>query len=106
MGYRTDRPEFLVTVDGQIAPDGGWRIEVVVRFKRPVRPRRDRTIIDDATAAFFRGVLESEALGRTQGATRGHVHVEGDAEIIGAARDVELSSLGIPGWKPGDPWRV
>jgi len=102
VSYRCDESAFLITVDGELAPDGSWQMEAVIRFKSTINRRRDRKAIDGARFAFFMGVIETEAWGRVQGATRGRLHVEGDADIIGAAHNVELDPLGSTSWKPGE----
>jgi hypothetical protein len=86
VAYRTEHPEFAVTVKSGFISDWQWAVHAVVAYRGHGFGGRRREIEDEARNELMSGIARESRRGRAEGARTVVVLVEGDRELAGFFR--------------------
>lgn len=85
---------FTATVEAGFTEDGTWLIDARLRF-RDGPPELGSDLLGEGRLALLRGIAREVERGRSSGAARVRVHMEG--------HEGDSASLGKPATEPEDP---
>lgn len=92
MAYTCDRPHFTVTVSSAFVSEWQWAVHAVVHYRTAGTAGIRKAIEAEARLELMIGISNESRLGRERGARTVVVFVEGDREVGGSFRQLEMDA--------------
>ena len=89
MPRRNVEPDFTVSAEGHLVTNGVWRIDARLTFREGLDPKVAEGLLGEGRLALLEAILREATLGRMQGATSVHLHMD----VGGDLRELSLGDF-------------